>query len=310
MKHASVSLVITVRNEAHSIEQLFISIAAQSRLPDEVVVVDGGSTDATAAVLEQLKRRHPKLHIRIVTQAGNIAVGRNAGITAARYDWIASTDAGCVAEPNWLAELLAEQQRSQALVVAGFAVGDPQTPFEAAVVPYALVPMDAVVPEHYLPATRSMLLHRSVWQQLSGFPEAVEVGEDYAFARAARRAEVGMSFTKFAVVRWRPRSTLRSFFRMVYQQARDDIRVGNWRPKVGLVWMRYVLAVAVVGMICINSGWALGGLIGFGGATVYAAWAVGKNYRYVSQGWYWLPVLQVAADVAVMGGSIVGLRYR
>ncbi len=43
----NVSVIITVLNEAESLPGLFDSLAAQSRLPDQVVVVDGGSVDGT-----------------------------------------------------------------------------------------------------------------------------------------------------------------------------------------------------------------------------------------------------------------------
>jgi hypothetical protein len=42
----------------------------------------------------------------------------------------------------------------------------------------------------------------------------------------------------------------------------------------------------------------------------YLAWAISKNVRYAPQGWYWLPVLQLTADVSVMAGSLVGWLRR
>ena len=44
-----VSLIVTVRNEAHSIDAFLDSLFRQSRLPDEVVLVDGGSIDGTVS---------------------------------------------------------------------------------------------------------------------------------------------------------------------------------------------------------------------------------------------------------------------
>ena len=48
-----VSLVMTVLNEAASLDALLASIAAQTTRPDEVIVVDGGSTDGTVAIAER-----------------------------------------------------------------------------------------------------------------------------------------------------------------------------------------------------------------------------------------------------------------
>ncbi|HEV2765010.1 MAG TPA: glycosyltransferase, partial [Pyrinomonadaceae bacterium] len=44
-----VSLVVPVRDEAETIDELLSSIAAQTRPPDEVLIVDGGSRDDTVA---------------------------------------------------------------------------------------------------------------------------------------------------------------------------------------------------------------------------------------------------------------------
>ncbi len=86
-----VTLVFTVLNEAKSIRTLLDSIAAQTRLPDEIVVCDGGSHDDTANIL----RNEPRLNIRVIeAQGANISRGRNIAIAAASHDLIACTDAG------------------------------------------------------------------------------------------------------------------------------------------------------------------------------------------------------------------------
>ena len=44
------------------------------------------------------------------------------------------------------------------------------------------------------------------------------------------------------------------------------------------------------------------------GTGVYSLWAIRKNIRYVSAGWMWLPILQVVSDLAVILGSLSGLK--
>ncbi|HET7087198.1 MAG TPA: glycosyltransferase, partial [Anaerolineae bacterium] len=99
-----VSLIVTVKNEAGSIRTLLDSIAAQTRLPDEVIVCDGGSTDATLEVV----RGETRFPVRVIERPGaNISQGRNAAIEAASGDIIASTDAGVRLDPHWLGVLVA-----------------------------------------------------------------------------------------------------------------------------------------------------------------------------------------------------------
>ena len=53
------SLIVTVLNEADTIDQLLESVVAQTCLPDEVVVVDGGSSDRTWQRLHAWTSRLP-----------------------------------------------------------------------------------------------------------------------------------------------------------------------------------------------------------------------------------------------------------
>ena len=74
------ALIVTVLNEADTIDALLESISKQSCQADEVVVVDGGSTDGT---LQRLAAWTDALPLRIIEAPGaNIARGRNLGIAA------------------------------------------------------------------------------------------------------------------------------------------------------------------------------------------------------------------------------------
>ncbi|HET9644526.1 MAG TPA: glycosyltransferase, partial [Burkholderiaceae bacterium] len=59
--HASsmrVSIVVTVRNERGSIVTLLESLLAQSHRPDEIIIVDGASTDGTLEILQSFAAAH------------------------------------------------------------------------------------------------------------------------------------------------------------------------------------------------------------------------------------------------------------
>ena len=97
-----VSLISTVKDAADHIEEFLGSIAAQTRAPDEVIIVDGGSTDGTLDLLRSFDG------ITLIEEPGaNIARGRNVAIAAAAHDVIAVSDADCVLDPTWLERLLA-----------------------------------------------------------------------------------------------------------------------------------------------------------------------------------------------------------
>src|SRR5271155_1183260 len=112
-----VSLIIPMRNEEQSIPRLLQSIKKQIHPPDEVILVDGGSTDRTVALARILTGNDAKFRV-IEAGPATPGRGRNVGCQAARFDWFAFTDAGIEVQPNWLSELVkATETDPQAEVV-------------------------------------------------------------------------------------------------------------------------------------------------------------------------------------------------
>jgi glycosyltransferase involved in cell wall biosynthesis len=83
------------------------------------VLVDDGSTDATAARAEALAASHP--HVRVIGLSPNRGLGGalRAGFEAARGEWIATLDADLTFRPGQLAELLAKAKEEKADIVTG-----------------------------------------------------------------------------------------------------------------------------------------------------------------------------------------------
>ena len=99
-----VSLICTVKDEKETIIELLENIFKQTMSPDEVVIVDGGSSDGTIDIIQ---RYSEKLPLKLIVSTGaNIAKGRNIAIKNASYDIIASTDGGCKLDEKWLENLI------------------------------------------------------------------------------------------------------------------------------------------------------------------------------------------------------------
>lgn len=101
----NVSVVTPALNERSTIEALVDSLLSQTMMPTEIVIADGGSTDGTREVLDQLAEVNPRL--RVVDGPGGISENRNAAITEAGHEIVACIDAGCTAQPDWLEKITA-----------------------------------------------------------------------------------------------------------------------------------------------------------------------------------------------------------
>jgi glycosyltransferase involved in cell wall biosynthesis len=99
-----ISAIVPLYNGAPFIEQALRSMLAQTLPPDEIIVVDDGSTDDGAAIVERLAETYP---IRVIRQANaGQSAARNNGVDYAHGDLIAFLDQDDVWYPDHLAELV------------------------------------------------------------------------------------------------------------------------------------------------------------------------------------------------------------
>ena len=98
-----VSIVVPAFNEAVGIERAVRSLAASDYPDFEILVVDDGSTDGTAELVERLE-----LPTVLVLQQSNLGkpAALNRGIAAARHDVVVMVDADTVFEPRTLGQLV------------------------------------------------------------------------------------------------------------------------------------------------------------------------------------------------------------
>lgn len=312
MENMKISFVTTVYNEEETIEVLLNSLFNQSFLPDEVVIVDAGSTDSTIEKINQcLTKINKKIDFKIITKKGNRSVGRNAGIEKAKGDIIVLSDAGCILDKNYIREIVKPFSDTTVDVVAGYYKGKANSVFQKSLIPYALVMPDKVNPEIFLPSTRSMAIRKLVWKEEGGFPEEYEYSEDFSFAKKLERAKRKIFFAISAFVFWIPRRNIIESFLMFYRFALWDIQAGIIRPKVVILFLRYLIGFLMLLYFFFDPSFMVL-IILITLFFFYCFWAIMKNYRYVKdwQAIFYLPVIQYTADLAVMLGTIRGFIKR
>jgi hypothetical protein len=100
-RHLGITVGVITRNRASDLAEMLESLTLQSRPPDEVLVVDNGSTDETQSVLEKFSGRLPIR--RHFLEAADIPGARNLVLELAAHDIVSFIDDDCLGEPGWLA---------------------------------------------------------------------------------------------------------------------------------------------------------------------------------------------------------------
>ncbi len=330
-----VSVIATVKNEEQSIHRLIESLLFQTRRPDEIVIVDGGSTDGTTeAVQTHIDRGAP---ITLLVEPGaNISRGRNVAIAHASGDVIAATDAGVRLGPRWLEELVEPFERTSIDdesapprpaaqwspgadagpdVVSGFFLPDPSTLFEVAMGATVLPSLRDINPVRFLPSSRSVAYKKSAWAAVGGYPEWLDYCEDLVFDLDLKARGFRFAFAPKALVYFQPRPNLAAFFKQYYRYARGDGKAGLWTKRHVVRYVAYGLGcLALVGGFWYKVLWL---------AVILAAVPYlhgpyrrllpmmrGRPLREWPRAMALVPIIRLVGDVAKMLGYPVGLMWR
>jgi glycosyltransferase involved in cell wall biosynthesis len=204
---ATVSVVIPAFNARRFIEEALDSVAAQTLLPAEIVVVDDGSADGTADIVEEWAAR-TGMPVKLIRQANlGVPVARNRGMAEAGGDWIALLDADDLWLPSHLAVLMqARDTHPEAVAVFGdtvhFSQASPDTgPFSrdkaiaaaevSSVAGFFLLSaslFEAILPGLFFAPT-STLFSRQAALAIGGFDPGVKYIEDRDFFLRLARQE-------------------------------------------------------------------------------------------------------------------------
>lgn len=304
------SLITTVYNEEKTITDFLKSVFNQTKLPNEIIIVDGGSKDQTVQKIAEYK--FPDLknapNIKLLFKDGNRSIGRNEAIEKASGEIILISDAGCILDKNWVKNILAPFTNKKVDAVAGFYKGIARNIFQKCLIPYVLVMEDKLNQKEFLPATRSMALKKIIWKKAGKFDEQLSHNEDYAFANKLREIGAKIFFQKDAIVNWIPRSNLKQSFIMFFRFALGDVEAKLFRDKVVYIFLRYIFAFYLIILSGIERSiylYCVDVLLLVG----YIIWSIVKNYRYVKnpKAIFYLPLLQITSDFAVITGTLTGL---
>lgn len=230
---SDISVVIPLYNKEKEIACTLRSVLAQTSQPLEIIVVDDGSTDGSAARVEEIGSPL----IRLIQQENRgVSAARNRAMQEACGEYAALLDGDDTWEPGYLAEIerLIAAYPGCGAYATSFNVDDGHhltpgdTPQTEGVVDFFTEALS-----HYVLIPSSTTLRRKPALSLGGFPEGMRLGEDqYLWTKLARTSPVCFSparlvrYSKAASNRsaaiYRPEQTRFSFEDLYEPAARDS----------------------------------------------------------------------------------------
>lgn len=303
----NVTLITTVFKEEKSINKFLKSVENQTLIPDEMIIVDGGSGDNTVGLIHEFVKRYPKIKIKLLTKKGNIATGRNEAIKTAKSEIILVSDAGCVLDKNWIKNISTPFKNKKIDVVAGYYEPTGNTIFQKCLATYTSVMPDKVDSDNFLPSSRSIAFRKHAWEEAGMYPEWLDTCEDLYFARELKTKGFKFEFVANAVVSWPQRKNLKEATIQFFRYAKGDGMAHYIRPNTPFLFFRYLIGVLMVFTAFNSQSKVLFSLI-IVLIVGYLIWTINKNYKYIKnpRALIYLPILQFTADFAVIFGMSIG----
>jgi glycosyltransferase involved in cell wall biosynthesis len=178
-----ISVVIPTFNRAHVLPRALNSVLAQTLLPAEILVVDDGSTDATEAVVRRRSGEETMPPIRLLTGPEiGVSAARNLGIRESSRQWIALLDSDDAWAPEKLERQFQALQREPELRVCHtdeiwIRDGKRVNPMKKHAKHGGHIFEECLALCCISPS--SVLIHRSVFDDVGLFDEDLPVCEDY-----------------------------------------------------------------------------------------------------------------------------------
>jgi glycosyltransferase involved in cell wall biosynthesis len=232
-----ISVIVCAHNEERTLGGCLYSLLAQTRPPDEIVVINNASTDATGAVARQVPG------VRVVDEPRKgLVVARETGHTEARGNLLVYVDADCRAPLSWLARIASHFEKDERLI----ALSGPYRFYDwdwlgralVLAYDYSLAPCTQVLVKHVL--RRGTLFYggnfavrRSALAQIGGFDTSIEFhGEDTNIGRRLLAVgNVAMKYDCYIYTSARRYHALgrRAVFRLYIRNFTSELLYG--RPK-------------------------------------------------------------------------------
>jgi len=299
------SFITTVYNEEKNIVNFLMSLASQTKFPNEVVIVDAESTDDTFKLINDFSVKHPELNIKLIKKAGNRSIGRNTAIQKSQYSIIACTDAGCLLDQHWFENITRPFESGNVEVVSGWYETINEKTWDRALAKVFNFSAKKINPETFLPSTRSIAFTKEAWEKAGRFDTRLSHNEDTPFALQLHKIGARFAFAIDAIIRWHGPQNFKSLYRTIYRYALGDgqSRVYGFQYIIlAIYWLLFLICFGL-GFI-ISFIWLIGAIIFFG--YLYLPLLQSRRVSSVRE-FYLIPLQKLTIILANTAGFIKGL---
>ncbi len=242
------SVVVPAHNAEATVAAAVRSALDQTRAPDEVVVVDDGSTDATPTVVREIAGP-----VRLVVRSqGGPSAARNSGVAAASGNWIAFLDADDEWHPEKLEHQLQMVQGDVVLVATDWSRDPVGSPVPVPLPTTVLTTSEILLLNRF--QTSTVLLRRDAFEAAGRFDSSLDGVEDWdMWLRASRQGTVvklDWPFVRYTDVATGYSKALERVYRTgrkMLQRELGDPPAGRGRAVMAWHHLRFALAYALAG---------------------------------------------------------------
>lgn len=202
----SITLIVPMYNDSEHLGKWLDSFSVQTSFPDEIIVVDGGSTDNSPIEVENAMRDlgincivvvNDQLNLKYMT--GPIAAARNVGVKLASFEYIVCTDLGVIFSEDWFEGMRRAFEKSSLVKGRYVAITNEESKFDLG---RNFTPSEGkYLSPRFLPSSRSIGFTKTLWSSVGGYPESSYTAEDTLFALRCSKHE-DFAPVDFGFVKW------------------------------------------------------------------------------------------------------------
>jgi succinoglycan biosynthesis protein ExoA len=229
-------VIVPARDEEGSIARCLASVLAQDEPRLQVIVVDGGSTDATASIVEGIAAGDPRVQL-IRHGIASIPGSLNVALAATRSRWVVRVDAHSTVPPGYAAALVDHLETGRWGGVGGRKDAVAETAPGRAIAAALSSRFGVGNSVYHYGTSRRTVDHvpfgayaTETLRRLGGWDERLVANEDYELDYRLRRDGHELLFDPELRIAWRCRGTIGGLFRQYVRYGRGKADVAALHP--------------------------------------------------------------------------------